>query len=268
MSLDLPLVVVRGGGDIATGVIHRLHKAGFPVVVLELPEPRVVRLPVSAAEAVYSGRHVVEGIVFEKIAQDRVRNAVLSKRWVPVLVDPEAVSLSELRPSVLIDARLRKRNLDSNTEMAPLVVGLGPGFVAGENCHAVVETKRGHTLGRVIWRLGEAAELDTGVPEPVAGFAAERVLHSPCDGVLYSKAKIGDLLRAGEFIATIHNQSVAAPFSGMLRGLIHDGVTVKANEKIGDLDPRSVYNHCFTISDKALAIGGAVLEAVFYWLQE
>ena len=261
MNPDLPLVVVRGGGDLATGVAHCLHYAGFPLIVLELPEPRAVRLAVSAAEAIFSGRHIVEGLVFERVDQVPKCDA-LPREFVPVMVDPDAISLSSLNPYGLIDARLKKRNIDSMIELAPMVVGLGPGFVVGDNCHAVVETKRGHTLGRVLWHLGEAAEIDTGVPGLVGGVSSDRLLRSPCAGELHAQAVIGDQLQGGDVIATVEGQSVLAPFTGRLRGLIHNGVTVAENEKIGDLDARGVRQHCFTISDKALAIGGAVLVAV------
>jgi len=253
-------VVVRGGGDLATGVIYRLHRAGFAVTVLELAQPRALRRAVAAAQAVYSDRHEVEGILFEKVATAS-RNA-RHAQTVPVVVDPGADSLAQLQPTVLVDARLKKREIDCNCNLAPLVIGLGPGFSVGENCHAVVETQRGHTLGRVYCERGDSALTDTGVPAVVAGHGEERVLRAPCAGALQAQAQIGDRLPAGVAAASVNGQPVGAPFSGVLRGLMHSGLTVAANEKIGDIDPRGARENCFRISDKALAIGGGVLEAI------
>jgi xanthine dehydrogenase accessory factor len=253
-------VVVRGGGDLATGVIYRLHRAGFAVTVLELAQPRALRRAVSAAQAVYSGRHEVEGILFEKVATAS-RNA-WHAQTVPVVVDPGEDSLAQLQPDVLVDARLLKRGIDCTRDLAPLVIGLGPGFCVGGNCHVVVETQRGHTLGRVFWSTGETALEDTGVPETVAGHGGERVLRAPCAGERQGRAEIGDHLPAGTDAAGVDGRPGCAPFAGVLRGLMHSGLTVAANEKIGDIDPRSVRENCFRISDKALAIGGGVLEAI------
>ncbi len=257
---------MRGGGDLATGVIYRLHRVGFPVVVLELAHPRVVRRAVSAAEAVYAGRHTVEGMIVERVRDPTEAVGRLSVGIVPILVDPQAESLSELQPAVLVDGRMKKRNVNSRLDLAPLLIGLGPGFVVGENCHAVVETKRGHTLGRVYW--SGCAEPDTGVPESVSGFDVERVLRAPVAGIVQAQCEIGEPLQAGDLIATVDGQPVTAPFAGMLRGVIHSGVEVAAHEKVGDLDPRNVPDYCFLISDKSLAIGGGVLEAVLSWLRE
>ncbi len=177
-------------------------------------------------------------------------------------MDPGADSLAQLQPTVLVDARLIKREIDCNCGLAPLVIGLGPGFSVGDNCHAVVETQRGHTLGWVYWERGDSALPDTGVPAVVAGHGEERVIRAPCAGVLQAQAQIGDWLPAGVAAASVNGQPVGAPFSGVLRGLMHSGLTVAANEKIGDIDPRSARENCFRRSDKALAIGGRVLEAI------
>jgi xanthine dehydrogenase accessory factor len=265
-SLGHLLCLVRGGGDLATGVIYRLHRAGFPVVALELAYPRAVRRAVSAAEAVYSGRHRVEGMVVERIEFPTQVTNSLSEGIVPILVDPKAEAVNELQPVVFVDGRMKKRNIDIRSDLAPLVIGLGPGYVAGENCHVVVETMRGHMLGRVYWSGN--AKPDTGVPERVAGFDVERVLRAPVAGNVQAHREIGEILQAGDLVATIEGQPVTAPFAGVLRGIVHSGVEVAANEKIGDLDPRNVRDYCYLISDKSLAIGGGVLEAVLFWLSE
>lgn len=258
-------VVVRGGGDLATGVICRLHRAGFPVVVLELAQPRALRRTVAAAQAVFAGRHEVESIMFEKVAS--VSRNARPTDTVSVTVDPAADSLAQLQPTVLVDARLKKRDIDCNCDLAPLVIGLGPGFRVGENCHAVVETHRGHTLGSVYWNVGEAALADTGVAAVVDGHGDERVLRAPCAGVLQGQAEIGDWLLAGAVTASVSGQLVRAPFTGMLRGLMHSGLNVSAHEKIGDIDPRDDCENCVRISDKALAIGGGVLESILRWMR-
>ncbi|GAB4412747.1 MAG: hypothetical protein Kow00106_07490 [Anaerolineae bacterium] len=177
-----------------------------------------------------------------------------------MLIDPAGVSIRALRPAVIVDARMAKRNLGTTISDAPLVIALGPGFVAGQDCHAVIETKRGHFLGRVIWQ--GAAEPDTGRPGSVQGHEADRVLRAPCDGELIPLAQIGDAVRAGQALATVSGEAVRAPFDGVLRGLLHPAVPVTRGLKIGDVDPRGVRAHCFTISEKALAVGGGVLEAI------
>ncbi len=262
-SVQKILCVVRGGGDLATGVILRLHRSGFPVVALELERPRVVRRMVSAAEAVYSGQHIVEGMVVQRFETLSDVEKAHASKIVPILVDPAAETLKELQPAIFVDGTMKKRNIDSQLDWAALVIGLGPGFVVDQNCHAVVETKRGHKLGRVYW--SGRAELDTGVPEAVSGFKGERVLRAPASGKVQTLRRIGETLNPGDPIATVSGQSVKAPFNGVLRGLIHSGVVVSANEKIGDLDPRNVREYCFLVSDKSLAIGGGVLEAILYW---
>ena len=257
------LCVVRGGGDLATGVVHRLHHAGFPVIVLELDQPRVVRRMVSVAQAIYDGGISIDGL--QAIRYDFFGAAVLARGGdIPVLSDPDGDSISTLQPPILIDARMCKQPLDTKIDSARFVVGLGPGFVAGVHCHAVIETNRGHDLGRVIWK--GAAQADTGKPESVMGFEADRVLRAPTAGVLRAQKEIGDLVRKDEVIATVNGQNIIALFDGALRGLIHDGIVVAANEKIGDLDPRCDPRYCFTISDKSLAVGGGVVEAVLSWM--
>ncbi len=257
------LCVVRGGGDLATGVIHRLHHAGFPVIVLELDQPRVVRRKVAVAQAIYEGQITIDHL--HAIRADFFAAAVTARGGdIPVLIDPDGDSILGLRPQILIDARMCKKPLDTKIDSAEFVVGIGPGFVAGVHCHAVVETNRGHDLGRVIWK--GAAQPDTGMPESVMGFEGDRVLRAPVQGVLHAKKEIGDLINKDDVIATVSDHPIIAKFNGALRGLIHDGLAVTANEKVGDLDPRGDPRYCFTISDKSLAVGGGVVEAVMDWM--
>lgn len=259
------LCIVRGGGDLATGVVHRLHHAGFPIVVLELEQPRVVRRMVSVAQAMFDGEMAIDDLTARRVTLGDAANAAHTG-LIPVVADSAGETISKLHPSIVVDARMAKTPLDTTMAAAPFVVGLGPGFVAGEHCHAVVETNRGHDLGRVIWR--GPAQADTGRPEPVLGFEAERVLRAPASGVLRAHKQIGDTIQYGETAATVEGQPITAPFIGILRGLLYDGLAVTANEKVGDLDPRLERRYCFTLSDKSLAVGGGVVEAVLTWLQQ
>ncbi len=260
-------VLIRGGGDLASGVVLRLYRAGLQVLVTELPEPLMVRRKVSFAEAIYEGETFVEEAPARR-AEDLERAISLARqRVVPVLVDPEAATLKSLRervsndvPIVLVDARMTKQRSELSLDSASLVIGLGPGFVAGENCHAVVETMRSHWLGRVIWQ--GAPEADTGIPDPVNDKGAERVLRAPAAGKVEALAEIGERLRKGQQVAAVSGQPVLAPFDGVLRGLVHPGLQVSQGMKIGDVDPRGDPRYCFLVSDKSLAIGGGVLEAI------
>lgn len=255
MLFSNTLILLRGGGDLATGVAHRLHRAGFPLLIAELPQPLCVRRAVSFAEAVYSASITVEGVT-ARLAPE----ADAQRGEIPVMIDDGKATLHHLRPRIVIDARLAKNKLDTRMDDAPLVIALGPGYVAGQDCHAIVETNRGHNLGRVYWNGN--AEPDTGRPEPVQGFAGQRVLRAPCDGVFKGRLEIGDSVSAGEVVATVGDEHIVAQFNGVVRGLLHDGLFVSAGLKVGDVDPRGVREHCFLISDKARAIGGGVLEAV------
>jgi xanthine dehydrogenase accessory factor len=262
VSMDGQLVVVKGAGDLATGVAYRLHRAGFKIVMTELPRPTVVRRTVSFAQAVFDGSTMVEGVRARLSADGHEALAVADDGDIAVIVDPRASVVHEVRPPVLVDAIVAKRNTGTRIEDAPVVIGLGPGFRADVDVHAVIETNRGHRLGRVILE-GEAAP-DTGVPAPVDGRGAERVLRAPASGVFMGLAAIGARVREGEVLGYVGRLPVRCPFDGCLRGLIETGLPVVADMKIGDVDPRAAPQHCFTISDKALAIGGGVLEAVFY----
>jgi xanthine dehydrogenase accessory factor len=254
------LVLIKGAGELASGVAARLYRCGFPVVMTELPQPLVVRRTVSFAEAVYQGEFAVEGIVARRVADAAAARVALADGVIAVVVDPEARCRYELRPAVLVDAIIAKQNTGTAITDAALVIGLGPGFTAGVDCHAVVETNRGHFLGHVIWQ--GAAQPDTGTPGTIGGQDARRVLRAPADGVVETHASVGDRVAAGQLIATIAGCEVRAPFSGSLRGLIHPGLCVTAGLKIGDVDPRDDPVCCTTISDKALAVAGGVLEAI------
>ena len=258
------LVIVKGGGDLATGVAHRLHRAGMQVVVTELAQPTVIRRAVAVASAVYEGQVEVEGLVARLVESDQEMRVARAGGQVPVIVDPSGEVITRLHPTVVVDAIMAKRNTGTTITDASIVIGLGPGFTAGVDVHAVIETNRGHHLGRVI--LSGSAEPHTGVPGPTAGFTAERVLRAPCQGTFTGKRRIGDPVKAGEAVASVAGEPVVAKISGVVRGLLADGLFVKAGMKVGDVDPRGVREHCFTISDKARAIGGGVLEAVLYLL--
>lgn len=257
------IVLLRGGGDLASGVALRLHRAGIRVMIAELPQPLAVRRLVSFANAIYEGECSVEGVTARRVQDpgDTLRVLqVLAKGQIPVLVDPQGESVRSLHPMVLIDGRMTKQRAELIPERVKLILGLGPGFVAGENCHAVVETQRGHNLGRVIW--DGAAEADTGLPEAVGEKREGRVLRAPADGELHPLAEICDHLEQGQPVAQVNGQVVEAPFKGVLRGLLYAGVMVQKGLKIGDVDPRDVVEYCTRVSEKSLAVGGGVLEAI------
>ena len=271
------LIVVRGAGDLATGTIHRLKKAGFRLLVLEAEHPAAIRRQVALSEAVYAGSARVEDVEAVRmdvdLAEKKNRKELLEQEmeriWkkdgVPVLVDPAGLSIAALRPAVVVDAILAKKNLGTTKEMAPLVIALGPGFTAGEDVDVVIETKRGHNLGRVI-RSGSAVP-NTGIPGIIGGYGKERVMHAQAEGILRNVASIGDIVEARAVIAEIETENgtvpVEASLSGLLRGLIRDGYPVTKGFKIADSDPRKEeLQNCFTISDKARCIAGSVLEVI------
>ncbi len=257
------LTLILGGGDLASGVALRLHHAGLRVIMSELPQPLAVRRTVSFAEAIYTGETTVEGVTARRVKDPgdklRVLN-LLAKGQLPVLIDPQSIAINELHPAVIVDARMRKQRAEVIGSAGMLIIGLGPGFEAGANCHAVVETNRGHTLGRVYWQ--GAPEADTGLPDTVLERHAERVLRAPAAGLVEPHAQIGDILEAGQPVASVAGEILVAAFRGVLRGLIHPTVNAAAGMKIGDLDPRADPRLCRLVSDKSLAIGGAVLEAI------
>lgn len=261
--LNALTVVIKGGGDMATGVAHRLHRAGMRLVITELPQPLVIRRTVAFASAIFRDEVEVEGIRARLVEPSRIE-----EMWwegsIPVLIDPEARIVDSLQPQVLVDAIMAKRNAGTRMHDAPLVIALGPGFTVGMDCHAVVETNRGHYLGRVI--LAGSAEPNTGMPGTVDGYTEERVLRVPCAGLFQAHYRIGEHVRASQTVAHVNGFPVHAQIGGVLRGLLADGVPTTAGMKVGDIDPRGRVEHCFTISDKARAIGGGVLEAIL-WLQ-
>jgi xanthine dehydrogenase accessory factor len=257
------VVLIRGAGEMATGVAYRLLQARFRVCLLEIPRPMAVRRTVSFCEAVYCGEMDVEGVVARRIGGPREIEAVWREGKIPVLIDPEAKGTREfLKPDVVVDAILAKQNLGTAKTDAPLVVGLGPGFTAGADVHAVVETNRGHHLGRVLWR--GAAEPDTGVPGEVGGSTEGRVLRAPRDGVFHVRKTIGESVSEGTPVALVDDSPVIAAIPGMIRGMLHDGLRVERGVKVGDIDPRGRKEYCFTISEKARSIGGGVLEAILH----
>jgi len=259
------LIIVRGGGDLATGTIYKLKKCGFPVMILEVSNPSAIRRNVAFSEAVYQGSQTVEDMTC--LLADSLSQAeqMLSDGTMTMLVDPHGDVIPLLKPLAVVDAILAKRNLGTSRAMAPITVALGPGFTAGEDVDAVVETKRGHNLGRVL-RTGCAAP-NTGIPGIICGYGKERVIHCPAKGILRNVKKITDSVTEGETIAVVETEAgpipVKATIAGILRGLIRDGYPVQPGFKIADIDPRAdEYDNCFTISDKARCIAGGVLEAI------
>ena len=262
-SLPAPLVIVRGAGDISTGTIHRLHRAGFAVLALESNRPSAIRRRVAFSEAVYDGAATVEGVTAVRIDDVDAISATLARGEVPLLVDPAGESIRLLRPAAVVDAILAKRNLGTHMDMAPLTVALGPGFIAGRDVDYVIETMRGHDLGRII-ASGSAAP-NTGVPGIIGGYGIERVIHAPAAGVFRMRRDIGSVVEAGEAVGIIATPEgevpVPAKIAGLLRGVLRDGYPVTKGFKLADVDPRlDQLKNCDTISDKARCIAGSVLE--------
>lgn len=259
------LIIVRGGGDLATGTIYKLKKSGFPVLILEAANPSAIRRNVAFCEAVYQGTQTVEGMTCHLAESLEMAQQFLEEGKLTVLVDPTGASISRLRPLAVVDGILAKKNLGTNRDMAPITVALGPGFTAGGDVDAVIETKRGHDLGRVLWN--GAAAPNTGIPGILGGYGRERVIHCPAKGILRNVRQITDTVSRGEVIAVVETETgtvpVQATLDGILRGLIRDGYPVHEGFKMADIDPRAEeYRNCFTISDKARCIAGGVLEAI------
>lgn len=260
MSSRHPLIMIRGGGDLATGIAARLKRSGFDVVVTEIEKPRALRRLVSLAQAIYTGEVQVEDLLGKFVENfDSVR-PVLDSGAIPVLIDSDAASRNLLMPEAIVDARMLKTPSELGRDAAPFVIGLGPGFEAGVDCHVVIETKRGHHLGRVL-NQGKAAA-DTAKPDAIAGFDVERVLRAPASGKIASRVELGAILKIGAVVATVAGDEIHTAFDGVLRGLMQDGLMVSQGEKVGDLDPRMNVAYCYEISDKALAVGGGVMEAL------
>lgn len=295
------LIICRGAGDLATGIIHRLHRAGHRVIALETDYPAAIRRQVSFCEAVYDGSAAVEGVTARLVPaladaetdtetysgiNDTPAAHIVSEKWdssaieavleageVPLLIDPKGESIALLRPDVVVDAIIAKKNLGTTINLAPLVIGVGPGFTAGHDVHLVIESMRGHNLARII--TDGMAQPNTGVPGNIAGFTSERVIHAPAAGYIHDVRKIGDIVQKGDEIARIYPDKesydnalseyvpVNATITGIIRGLIREGYYFREGFKIADIDPReSELTNCFTISDKARSIAGSVLEAV------
>ena len=264
--LDL-IVLIRGAGEMASGVAHRLHQSHFKVCMLEIDQPLAVRREVSFCEAIYGGEKVVEGVPAKFISKPEQISSLWKAGKIPLLVDPDLKRTKHfLKPDVLIDAIMAKKNLGTKIDDAPLVIGLGPGFTAGKDVHLIVETNRGHHLGKVI-RDG-TAEQDSGTPGDIGGYTVQRVLRTMKKGVFHPHKEIGDKVNKGSVVAVIDDFPAIAEISGIVRGLLHEGVEVKKGMKVGDIDPRGKRELCFTISDKARAIGGGVLEAILYWFNK
>lgn len=252
-------IVIKGAGDIASGIALRLRHCGFDIIMTELAFPTSIRRTVCFSEAVFHGKATVEDEQALLCTPNNVESA-LNEGKIAVLVDPNCNCVDTLKPDVLVDARLMKRNVDTKITDAPFVVGVGPGYTAGKDCHAVVETQRGHRLGRVIWK--GSAEANTGIPGSIAGFSVERLLRAPCNGIFTPVKCIGDEVNKGDVAATVNGVPMICLIGGTLRGLLPDGTEVFEGMKSGDVDPRCQREHCFTASDKALAVAGGVLEAI------
>lgn len=256
-------VLIKGAGDLATGIGWRLVKAGYRVWMTDLEIPTAVRRSVSFSRAVYEGEAEVEGVRAKFAETFEEGEKIASEGFIPVLADPEAKILKMLKPEILVDAIMAKKNLGTGMDDAALVIGVGPGFTAGVDCHRVVETKRGHYLGRVI-DSGSAIP-NTGIPGNIGGYTVERIIRAAGEGCFIPLVAIGDTVEAGQTVAMSGDLPVKAQISGIVRGILQEGVYVTKGMKAGDIDARCERNHCFTISDKARAIGGGVLEAVCGW---
>ncbi|HDM09780.1 MAG: EF2563 family selenium-dependent molybdenum hydroxylase system protein [Deltaproteobacteria bacterium] len=253
-------ILIRGGGDLASGVAWRLHNCGFRVLITETSLPLAVRRKVSFCEAVYEGSTEVEGVQARLIERPEQAKDLWQNGIIPMLVDPECTCKDMIKPDVLVDAIMAKKNIGTSIDDAPLVIALGPGFEAGRDAHFVVETQRGHFLGRLITR--GTATPNSGIPGKVLGIGSERVLRAPASGVVKTITEIGEKVSEGEVVGYVNGSEVKALIDGVIRGLIHPGVNVTKGLKIGDIDPRGNVRHCFTISEKSLAIAGGVLEGI------
>lgn len=256
----MDLIIIRGGGDIATGIGHRLYKSGFNILISEIEKPTAIRREVSFCEAIYRDEIEVEGVKAVLCKTDEEIQEALGKRQVPVVIDPNCDLAYTLKPIALVDSILAKKNLGTKMDMAPITIGLGPGFTAKEDVHLVVETNRGHYLGTII-EDGKAAE-DTGIPGNIAGYTDQRIIRALDEGIMKNYREIGDLVQVGDLLCTNGETEVRANLAGVIRGLLKEGLYVKKGMKIGDIDPRGVVDYAYTISDKARAVGGGVLEAI------
>ncbi len=259
------LVLIRGAGDLASGIALRLHHAKMQIVMTDLPKPTAIRRTVCFSQAILFGKMQVEDVTAEFAENADAAREILLRKNIAVLADPEANCIKDLRPDVVVDAILAKRNLGTKITDAPCVIGVGPGFTAQVDCHACVETMRGHTLGRMIT---DGSPLpNTNIPGLIGGFAGERVLRAPQDGIFEQVLQIGDLVKEGDVAGTVAGEPMRCTVGGVLRGLLADGTPVHKGMKSGDVDPRGDQSYCYLVSDKALAIGGGVLEAILHFTE-
>ncbi len=254
------LVLIKGAGDMASGVALRIYRAGFDVAMTDMEKPTAIRRTVCFSEAIRLGQTHVEDVLAKRAYNAKEARRLMSKRIIPVIADEDCSIKNELLPDVIVDAILAKRNINTKIDDAGIVIALGPGFCASRDCHAVIETQRGHNLGRVI-RSGSAAP-NTGIPGIIAGYGAERVLRAPADGLFMPKKSIGDIVKAGDCVAEVSGEPMLAAISGVLRGLLPEGSSVHKGMKSGDIDPRGIREYCLTVSDKSMAVAGGVLEAI------
>jgi xanthine dehydrogenase accessory factor len=257
------VVLIRGAGEMASGVAHRLHQSHFRLCMIEIRHPLAVRREVAFCEAIYEGEKGVEGVRAKLISKPEEIESIWKKRHIPILIDPDGKKTRGfLKPDILVDAIMAKKNLGTQINDAPLVIGLGPGFTAGKDVHAVIETNRGNNLGKMI--LNGTAEPDTGIPGEIGGYTIERLLRTMKKGIFHPQKAIGERVNKGSVIAVVDDYPVMAKISGVVRGLLREGVEVKKGMKVGDIDPRGKKEVCFNISDKSRAIGGGVLEAILH----
>lgn len=259
------MILIKGAGEMASAVAHRLYRSGFPVIMTEVEKPLMVRRHVSFGNCVYENIWQVEGIQSELVRDLGEAKNVLRYGKIPVLIDEKCEISQVSHPKVIVDGILAKRNTGTTIDDAPIVIGLGPGFEAGKDVHGVIETMRGHNLGRIIFK-GSAKE-NTGIPGTIQGITNDRVLRAPRAGVVKNVLDIGSLVKKGDLIAEVEEQPVTAKIDGVLRGLIHDELKVRSGQKIGDIDPRAQVDYCNTISDKGRTISGGVLEAILFFLK-
>lgn len=256
------MILIKGAGDLATGIAYRLKKSGFDIVMTEIDKPTTVRRTVAFSQAVFDNEIVIEGIKGVKVNNINEIYKEINQGNIPIIIDEKAEIIKELRPDVVVDAIIAKKNLGTSIEDAPIVIGVGPGFEAKVDCHLVVETKRGHYLGKVI-EEGSAIP-NTGVPGNIGGYTKERIIRASSNGKIKPVVAIGDFVKKGDIVAYVDGVEVLAQIDGIVRGMLQEGIEVFKGMKSGDIDPRCEKDHCFTISDKARSIGGGVLEAIMY----
>lgn len=256
------VILIKGAGDLATGIAYRLKKSGFDIVMTEIDKPTTVRRTVAFSQAVFDNEIVIEGIKGVKVNNINEIYKEINQGNIPIIIDERAEIIKELRPDVVVDAIIAKKNLGTSIEDAPIVIGVGPGFEAKVDCHLVVETKRGHYLGKVI-EEGSAIP-NTGVPGNIGGYTKERIIRASSNGKIKPVVAIGDFVKKGDVVAYVDGVEIFAQIDGIVRGMLQEGIEVFKGMKSGDIDPRCEKDHCFTISDKARSIGGGVLEAIMY----